>query len=82
GAIGHEHASGECAEEGICCHEHSHHEAEDAHGLKINLLDETWMNIVFAILSIGILGAVPFSGDHFVEEHLWKHVVCRHLPSI
>lgn len=82
GAIGHEHASGECAEEGICCHEHSHHEAEDAHGLKINLLDETWMNIVFAILSIGILGAVLFSGDHFVEEHLWKHVVCRHLPSI
>lgn len=79
GAIGHEH-SGTGEEEVCCCH--GHHEAEEAGGIHINLLDETWMNIVFAILSIGILGAVVFAGDHFVEEHLWKHVVCRHLPSI
>ena len=72
GILGHEHT--ECGEE--CCHGHIHT------GLHINLLDEAWMNILFAVLSIGILGAVLFAGDHFVEEHLWKHVVCRHLPGI
>ena len=72
GVLGHGHA--ETGAE--CCHEHLHG------GLHINLLDETWMNILFAVLSLGILGAVLFAGDHFVEEHLWKHVVCSHLPSI
>ena len=22
------------------------------------------------------------AGDHFVEEHLWEHIVCHHLPAI
>lgn len=48
----------------------------------INLLDEAWMNIVFAILSIGMLAAVLLASDHFVDEHLWHHVICHHLPKI
>lgn len=60
-------------------HTHSDTHSGTAH---INLLDEAWMNIVFAILSIGMLAAVLLASDHFVDEHLWHHVICHHLPKI
>ena len=28
------------------------------------------------------MGVLLFGSDHFVEEHLWHHIVCHHLPSI
>lgn len=64
-------------------HEHEH-AAETAEAVSggINLLSEDWMNIMFAILSIAILAVLVLASDHFVEEHLWHHVVARHLPSI
>ena len=37
---------------------------------------------LFGALSLVVLGALLFASDHFVEEHLWEHIVCRHLPSI
>lgn len=55
------------------------HEAE-SDGL--NLLSEDWMYWLFGALSLVVLGAAIFASDHFVEEHLWEHVVCKHLPSI
>lgn len=48
----------------------------------INLLSEEWMNIMFAILSLIILAVLVFGSDHFVEEHLWNHIIKRHLPRI
>ena len=48
----------------------------------INLLSEDWMNIMFAILSIAILVVLVVASDHFVEEHLWHHIVVKHLPTI
>jgi hypothetical protein len=36
----------------------------------------------FGALSLVILGALIFASDHFVDEHLWEHIVCKHLPSI
>ena len=53
---------------------------EDAGGF--NLLSEEWMYWLFAALSLAVLGMLLFAGDHFVEEHLWEHIVCHHLPSI
>lgn len=53
---------------------------EDAGGF--NLLSEEWMYWLFAVLSLAVLGMLLFAGDHFVEEHLWEHIVCHHLPSI
>ncbi len=47
-----------------------------------NLLSEEWMYWLFAALSLAVLGMLLFAGDHFVEEHLWEHIVCHHLPSI
>ena len=48
----------------------------------LDLLNEEWMYWAFGALSLVILGALIFASDHFVEEHLWEHIVCKHLPSI
>lgn len=69
---------------GIIGHDHAgHHHEECSHtAMEINLLDENWMNVLFAGLSL-ILGVVLiFGSDHFVEEHLWNHIVKKHLPVI
>ena len=47
-----------------------------------NLLSEEWMYWLFSALSLAVLGMLLLAGDHFVEEHLWEHIVCHHLPSI
>ena len=62
-----------------CCEEQ--HE-EEVQGLHIDLLSEDWMNILFAGLSVLILFVLLFGSDHFVEEHLWNHIVKKHLPTI
>lgn len=60
--------------------EHDHGAVEHKGGL--NLLSEDWMNVLFAILGLGVLAGIALLGDHFVEEHLWHHVVLRHLPRV
>jgi hypothetical protein len=40
------------------------------------------MNVLFAGLSVLVLLVLLFSSDHFVEEHLWNHIVKKHLPVI
>ncbi|MBE6215754.1 MAG: hypothetical protein E7123_05955 [Bacteroidales bacterium] len=76
-----QHAHGQCQHEGTHseCTEHGHHH-EDGH--TINLLDERWMNVLFAGLSVIVLLVLIFASDHFVEEHLWDHIVRKHLPVI
>lgn len=86
-ADAHEH-SGHVHSE-ACTHEHHHgheHHAE-AHAVEegtfhIDLLNEDWMNILFAGLSVIMLFVLVFSSDHFVEGHLWNHIVKKHLPTI
>ncbi len=67
-------------------HDHEAHEHEVSHEVhshgSINLLSEDWMNVLFAGLSIIVLFVLLFASDHFVEEHLWKHIIRRHLPTI
>ena len=59
------------------------HDAEDEAGaLHIDLLSEDWMNVLFAGLSVIVLFVLLFASDHFVEEHLWNHIVRKHLPVI
>ncbi len=64
-----------------CVHEH-HHDSEEDNSFTINLLSEDWMNVLFAGLSIIMLIVLIFASDHFVEGHLWDHIVKRHLPTI
>ena len=67
--------------------EHEHEEGateaatEAVHG-GFNLLSEDWMNLLFALVSLVMLAVVAFGSDHFVEEHLWHHIIVRHVPKI
>ena len=69
-ACSHEHAAD-------CC-DHGHNHSHDG----FNLLSEDWMNVLFAGLSVIILFVLLFASDHFVDEHLWKHIIRKHLPTI
>ena len=55
---------------------------EGAHDEMLAVFDEEWIFWIFSALSLVVLGTLLFASDHFVEEHLWKHIVRRHLPSI
>jgi len=58
-------------------------EEEEALGADgFNLLSEEWMFWMFGGLSLIVLGALVFGSDHFVEGHLWEHIILKHLPSI
>ena len=48
----------------------------------LHLLDEEWMNCLFAIMSIVTLLFTATAKEHFIKEHLWHHVIKRHLLSI
>lgn len=83
---GHDHAMCEEHDHTVCeGHEHTvcegHEHADHAEGT-INLLSEDWMNVLFAGLSVIILFVLLFASDHFVEEHLWRHIIKKHLPTI
>ena len=85
---GHE-AEAECTEASCGCCESGHsHEAEAAcesgheikHGIK--LLDEYWLNLIFALVGLFVLYFLATTNEHFIKEHLWKHIICRHLLPI
>ena len=94
GQLGHDHSAhshSHCTENHTHCDEtHSH--CGEAHSdctetghqehTSFNLLDEQWMNVLFAGLSVLVLLVLIFASDHFVDEHLWHHIVRRHLPVI
>lgn len=57
-------------------HDHSGHDHAHGHG------GVDWLQIVLTVaVAIGlfIVSTVP---DHFIDEHLWKHIVKKHLPKI
>lgn len=64
-------------------HTHSglHHHGHPETG-SFNLLNERWINFVFAIFSIVTLLFTATAKEHFVKEHLWNHVIKKHLFSI
>ena len=78
----HDHAAHEQTEVVLDHTGHVHDAAAHPDHGGINLLSEDWMNVLFAILSIVVLCVIVWGSDHFVNEHLWHHVVCRHLPRI
>jgi hypothetical protein len=64
---------------GILDHEHT----EEGHiHSGINLLDERWMNILFASLSVIVLFLTASAPNHFIKEHIWNHVIKKHCLSI
>lgn len=87
GQLGHDHSAHAAQPETHvhhhdgCCHpEHPCH-PEHSEG-SINLLDEQWMNVLFAGLSVIVLFVLLFASDHFIEEHMWNHIIRKHLLTI
>ena len=72
----------ECHEGHMHCEEGHCHSEHDEGSFTIDLLSEDWMNVLFAGLSVIVLFVLLFASDHFVEEHLWNHIVRKHLPTI
>lgn len=69
--------------------EHSHDVQEqalhshDGHSHEaFNVFSERWINLLFAGLSIVTLFLTFKASNHFIKDHIWNHVVRKHLKSI
>lgn len=88
GKLGHDHGTHAAdAHEGhvhseACEHGHEHHHHEEGKTFTIDFLSEDWMNVLFAGLSLIFLFVLIFASDHFVDEHIWNHIIRKHLPTI
>ena len=61
----------------------AHGETGPEHHHVLNkLLNEDWMHVIFGLLSLILLVVLCFSSDHFINDHIWEHVIKKHLPSI
>ena len=74
-ACGHEHTAD-------CCHVHGHVHSHHHSDATLNILNEKSINIMFAIISIITLFFTAVANEHFIKEHIWKHVIKRHMVSI
>ncbi len=45
-------------------------------------IDEAWFNSIFLVMAILMMVTFFFVDDHFLEEHLWKHIIRQHVPKI
>lgn len=89
----HHHHDGECQEhhhEGECCEAHAsmHSEYSEAHEEHCGEHHhghndpDAWENIFFLILACITLVVVALSSEHFLQSHLWEHVIKHHFISI
>ena len=67
---------------GFLEHEHAGSGEGHSHVITFNFLSERWINLVFALFSIVTLLFVATAKEHFIKEHLWNHIIKKHLPSI
>ncbi|MCL2097198.1 MAG: putative manganese transporter [Bacteroidales bacterium] len=73
GLLEHDHAAHVHGE--TCDHGH-HHEAMNF------LFSERWMNVLFGLLSIVVMALITVVDQHFLEEHLWGHIIKKHFLRI
>jgi len=67
---------------GFFNHESHENVSQVAHSNLSLPFDEAWFNNIFLILAIIVLVTFVFVNDHFLEEHLWKHIIKQHVPKI
>ena len=70
---GHEHIADAHVNDG---HEHQH---GDISGM---ILQERWLNFLFVLVSLVALFIITTVQEHFLQEHLWGHIIRKHLPRI
>lgn len=71
GHLGDTHAHHGHHEEAHGEHHHGHHNNPDA-----------WENIFFLVLACITLVVVALSSEHFLQSHLWEHVIKHHFLSV
>ena len=59
--------------------EHNHEEAVHT---QLNIFNENWMNVVFAIVSLFVVWFIATAPEHLIKEHLWEHIIRKHFLSI
>ncbi len=59
--------------------EHGHEEVTHT---QLNIFDEYWMNLIFALLSLFVVWFIATAPEHVVKEHLWEHIIRKHFLSI
>ena len=58
------------------------HEHEEVAHTQLNIFNEYWMNLVFAIISLFVVWFIATAPEHVVKEHLWEHIIRKHFLSI
>lgn len=58
------------------------HDHGTEHGSSLTILNESWMNVFFALISLAVVWFIATANEHIVKEHLWEHVIRKHFLSI
>ena len=76
----------------VDCHSHNHSHSQtpiaNSQQLTANSHNHShggeadWIRIILIVLFVTILIIVIVAEEHFLEEHLWQHVIKVHLPKI
>ena len=78
----HSHGPGDIhshAEDVHACHSHEH----DGHHFHYDdIFQERWLNILFLLVGLMALFIITVVQEHFLQEHLWGHIIKKHLPRI
>ena len=72
----------DCEEEHHHCHIHGQQPTANGHHHHDHGGEADWIRIILIILFVAILIIVIAAEEHFLEEHLWQHVIKVHLPKI
>ncbi len=72
---------------GLLEHDHAGHVHDaacdhDHHDTLNFLFSERWMNVLFAVLSLVVMTLIASVDEHFLEEHLWGHIIKKHFLKI
>ena len=62
----------QCSEADVHHHDHHHDHGGEA----------DWIRIILIVLFVAILIINIVAEEHFLEEHMWQHVIKVHLPKI
>ena len=58
------------------------HEHEETVHTQLNIFNESWMNLIFAVVSLFVVWFIATAPEHIIKEHLWEHIIRKHFLSI
>ena len=58
------------------------HEHEETAHTQLNIFNENWLNLIFAVVSLFVVWFIATAPEHLIKEHLWEHIIRKHFLSI